>query len=205
MQSSLADLTRQSDGRHLDLMLRNRFRGAPRKLSGHLVVILAKTVNRAGSYGTRRGPQTWEPSRAALTRFPPPCLGLPAVAGSRSVSWAASLGCCSSSVVEHSLGKGEVESSILSCSTIIFIINPTDRPDEDLRVWCGLVRGAAPGQHQHAYFVRLKSVETAAMGTSPNRPGGVRTRTAFACAPFRTKFGCPNFQYSSCQVYEPRG
>ena len=26
--------------------------------------------------------------------------------------------CCSSSVVEHSLGKGEVESSILSCSTI---------------------------------------------------------------------------------------
>jgi hypothetical protein len=26
-------------------------------------------------------------------------------------------GCCSSSVVEHSLGKGEVESSILSCST----------------------------------------------------------------------------------------
>ena len=25
---------------------------------------------------------------------------------------------CSSSVVEHSLGKGEVESSILSCSTI---------------------------------------------------------------------------------------
>src|ERR1700727_1454427 len=28
------------------------------------------------------------------------------------------LGCCSSSVVEHSLGKGEVESSILSCSTI---------------------------------------------------------------------------------------
>jgi hypothetical protein len=26
---------------------------------------------------------------------------------------------CSSSVVEHSLGKGEVESSILSCSTII--------------------------------------------------------------------------------------
>ena len=27
-------------------------------------------------------------------------------------------GCCSSSVVEHSLGKGEVESSILSCSTI---------------------------------------------------------------------------------------
>jgi hypothetical protein len=28
------------------------------------------------------------------------------------------LRCCSSSVVEHSLGKGEVESSILSCSTI---------------------------------------------------------------------------------------
>ena len=27
-------------------------------------------------------------------------------------------GCCSSSVVEHSLGKGGVESSILSCSTI---------------------------------------------------------------------------------------
>jgi hypothetical protein len=27
--------------------------------------------------------------------------------------------CCSSSVVEHSLGKGEVESSILSCSTSI--------------------------------------------------------------------------------------
>jgi hypothetical protein len=27
---------------------------------------------------------------------------------------------CSSSVVEHSLGKGEVESSILSCSTILF-------------------------------------------------------------------------------------
>src|SRR5271165_5287676 len=27
---------------------------------------------------------------------------------------------CSSSVVEHSLGKGEVESSILSCSTIAF-------------------------------------------------------------------------------------
>jgi hypothetical protein len=27
--------------------------------------------------------------------------------------------CCSSSVVEHSLGKGEVESSILSCSTMI--------------------------------------------------------------------------------------
>ncbi len=27
---------------------------------------------------------------------------------------------CSSSVVEHSLGKGEVESSILSCSTIFF-------------------------------------------------------------------------------------
>jgi hypothetical protein len=27
------------------------------------------------------------------------------------------LRCCSSSVVEHSLGKGEVESSILSCST----------------------------------------------------------------------------------------
>ena len=26
---------------------------------------------------------------------------------------------CSSSVVEHSLGKGEVESSILSCSTIL--------------------------------------------------------------------------------------
>jgi hypothetical protein len=30
----------------------------------------------------------------------------------------ARFGCCSSSVVEHSLGKGEVESSILSCSTI---------------------------------------------------------------------------------------
>ena len=32
------------------------------------------------------------------------------------------LGCCSSSVVEHSLGKGEVESSILSCSTIILSV-----------------------------------------------------------------------------------
>jgi hypothetical protein len=36
--------------------------------------------------------------------------------GHASGSW---LG-CSSSVVEHSLGKGEVESSILSCSTILF-------------------------------------------------------------------------------------
>ena len=38
---------------------------------------------------------------------------------SRSLS-AATPRCCSSSVVEHSLGKGEVESSILSCSTIFF-------------------------------------------------------------------------------------
>jgi len=34
-------------------------------------------------------------------------------------------------VVEHSLGKGEVESSILSCSTII---PPTDQADRDIRV-----------------------------------------------------------------------
>ena len=33
----------------------------------------------------------------------------------------ARFGGCSSSVVEHSLGKGEVESSILSCSTIATI------------------------------------------------------------------------------------
>ncbi len=33
-------------------------------------------------------------------------------------------GCCSSSVVEHSLGKGEVESSILSCSTSQALILP---------------------------------------------------------------------------------
>jgi hypothetical protein len=39
--------------------------------------------------------------------------------------------CCSSSVVEHSLGKGEVESSILSCSTIIFLSKsrPLRHPD----------------------------------------------------------------------------
>src|SRR5271165_6441795 len=36
--------------------------------------------------------------------------------------------CCSSSVVEHSLGKGEVESSILSCSTINYLAtHATDR------------------------------------------------------------------------------
>jgi hypothetical protein len=38
--------------------------------------------------------------------------------------------CCSSSVVEHSLGKGEVESSILSCSTIHFnSLRPVSRAD----------------------------------------------------------------------------
>jgi hypothetical protein len=34
--------------------------------------------------------------------------------------------CCSSSVVEHSLGKGEVESSILSCSTSLFLRKVSD-------------------------------------------------------------------------------
>jgi hypothetical protein len=38
--------------------------------------------------------------------------------------------CCSSSVVEHSLGKGEVESSILSCSTTIFPCNSILSRDE---------------------------------------------------------------------------
>ena len=43
----------------------------------------------------------------ALTRPEPP-----------PISGRASTGCCRSSVVEHSLGKGEVDSSILSGSTI---------------------------------------------------------------------------------------
>ena len=47
----------------------------------------------------------------------PSCHAPFAMAGSRAPPEDA-LRCCSSSVVEHSLGKGEVESSILSCSTI---------------------------------------------------------------------------------------
>jgi hypothetical protein len=38
-------------------------------------------------------------------------------------------GCCGSSVVEHTLGKGEVESSILSRSTILsLVVNSTEKP-----------------------------------------------------------------------------
>ena len=49
-----------------------------------------------------------------------PCLDPPPMAGSQALFRARRASeCCSSSVVEHSLGKGEVESSILSCSTII--------------------------------------------------------------------------------------
>src|SRR5262249_18346960 len=42
--------------------------------------------------------------------------------------------CCRSSVVEHSLGKGEVDSSILSGSTII------DKRDQQLRTAAGFRR-----------------------------------------------------------------
>ena len=41
----------------------------------------------------------------------------PRAGGARRTAASAKVRCCSS-VVEHSLGKGEVESSILSCSTI---------------------------------------------------------------------------------------
>ena len=65
---------------------------------------------------------------------------------------------CSSSVVEHSLGKGEVESSILSCSTIkslensrvsrnppkerLFILSHRDRERKMNRAW---MRGTIAG------------------------------------------------------------
>jgi hypothetical protein len=46
------------------------------------------------------------------------CLATPALLWQEAERFYPRFGCCSSSVVEHSLGKGEVESSILSCSTI---------------------------------------------------------------------------------------
>ena len=44
-------------------------------------------------------------------------LAMPSLLWQEAQSFYPRLGCCSSSVVEHSLGKGEVESSILSGST----------------------------------------------------------------------------------------
>jgi hypothetical protein len=49
---------------------------------------------------------------------PPAALPCPLCYGRKPSALWTRFGCCSSSVVEHSLGKGEVESSILSCSTI---------------------------------------------------------------------------------------
>jgi hypothetical protein len=76
---------------------------------------------RAGS--RRRGTLNRHPrlkrSEALRARLGPPCHARSTVAGSRAL-FPARLRCCSSSVVEHSLGKGEVESSILSCSTSNF-------------------------------------------------------------------------------------
>jgi hypothetical protein len=48
-----------------------------------------------------------------------PALPCPLCCGRKPRAVRTRFGCCSSSVVEHSLGKGEVESSILSCSTKI--------------------------------------------------------------------------------------
>ena len=45
------------------------------------------------------------------------CLAAAPMAEAGGLRASAPRGCCSSSVVEHSLGKGEAESSILSCST----------------------------------------------------------------------------------------
>ncbi len=59
----------------------------------------------------------WRPENAAVK---PPCQDIVPVA------WCAPFTprrCCSS-VVEHSLGKGEAESSILSSSTILSLDNP---------------------------------------------------------------------------------
>ena len=59
----------------------------------------------------------------------------------------ARFGCCSSSVVEHSLGKGEVESSILSCSTT-FLQHYQDLAEGPLPFPPGLDRERSPNLPQ---------------------------------------------------------
>jgi hypothetical protein len=79
-------------------------------------------------------------ARPALPR--PRCYG-------RKPRAQARFGCCSSSVVEHSLGKGEVESSILSCSTSYLI--------EIVSMLISRFRGysAWNGEHRHNMARRL--------------------------------------------------
>ena len=62
---------------------------------------------------------------------------------------------CCSSVVEHSLGKGEVDSSILSSSTILNYW-PSRAPGKAPGRWRGMIRisefGRAPDGHQARLF-----------------------------------------------------
>ncbi len=65
---------------------------------------------------TAQNPCGWRSARLNPFGLQTMVLHLPGGCG--TVTCDRSVLCCSSSVVEHSLGKGEAESSILSCSTI---------------------------------------------------------------------------------------
>jgi hypothetical protein len=77
--------------------------------------------------------------------------------------------------------------------------------NEELRSGVAAVLGAAPGQHQLAYLVPAGASKQRKQGGDLAKTARwVRTGAALACVPSRTKSGGLNFQYSSCQVYEPR-
>jgi hypothetical protein len=84
---------------------------------------------------------------------------------------------CSSSVVEHSLGKGEVESSILSCSTIF--LNKINRNGTDHSLFPG-ERTAKVPQNFRCLLGNIRGVSS----LSVRLPCGVARSDRVAAPPF---------------------